>query len=53
MSEGHLGGDDLVDYVDAVLDACKAGFTVYTWYGDKSEAMAVGYKPEQLNITRR
>src|SRR5262245_36587221 len=50
MSENHLGGDDLVSLVDEVLAAQKDGYVVVTWYGHHTEALVVGYKPDQLTI---
>ena len=50
MSECHLGGDDLVSMADDVLAAVKDGYAVATWYGPDSEALVVGYRPDQLTV---
>jgi hypothetical protein len=50
MSEHGLGGDDLVSLADDVLSAIKDGYQVATWYGDKAEALVVGYKPDYLTV---
>lgn len=50
MSEHHLGGDHLVSLADEVVAAIKDGYTIATWYGDKAEALVVGYKPDQFTL---
>ena len=48
MSENHLGGDHLVSIADDVLDALNEGYRIITWYGPKTQALVVGYRPKQL-----
>jgi hypothetical protein len=43
-SENNLGGDDLVNVADSVLQAVKDGYTVVTWYGDENEALVAGVR---------
>lgn len=50
MSENHLGGDDLCAMASDVLATVKEGFEVMVWYGPKSEALVVGYRPNQVKI---
>lgn len=50
MSENHLGGDDLVALASETVTAVKEGYEVCTWYGPKSEALVVGYRPSELKI---
>lgn len=44
MSENHIGGDDVVSYVDSTIEAIKEGYEIYTWYGDDSEVLIIGIK---------
>jgi hypothetical protein len=50
MSEHHLGGDDVIGIVDGTLAAVVEGYTVVTWYGDKTEALVAGIRPSQITI---
>ncbi len=51
MSENHLGGDNVVEYVEEAVAAVRAGYSVFTWYGDDTEALVVGIKPGQIDIS--
>ena len=50
MSEHHLGGDNLVSMAEDVLAALEEGYVIATWYGPKTEALVVGYQPDELTI---
>jgi hypothetical protein len=50
MSEHHLGGDDLIEITNNVLDAIRDGYKVETWYGDDTETLIVGYKSDRLTV---
>jgi len=48
MSECGLGGDNVVEIVDTVLQAIKDGYEIFTWYGPNSEALVIGLIPTHL-----
>lgn len=52
MSENHIGGDDIVSFVDKTLDVCRDNVNthnVVTWYGDDTEVLIVGVPIEELD----
>ncbi len=51
MSENSPGGDDMVSLAEDVLTAVKEGYTVVTWYGDSTEALVAGVRPDQITVT--
>ncbi len=50
MSENHLGGDDILEYVAATANAAKLGLEIVTWYGPNAEALAIGVRPGLLDL---
>lgn len=44
MSENRIGGDDVIDYVEAAVKAERDGFAVETWYGPGGEVLIIGIK---------
>ena len=53
MSEHHLGGDDVVAYVEATLTAIEEGYKVLTWYDEETNVLIVGIKPDTLNVVEK
>jgi hypothetical protein len=55
MSEHHLGGDDVVSFVQQAIEAKSKGYEVLTWYGQAGDmdtcALIVAYKPAVLAIS--
>ena len=52
MSENHIGGDDIISFVDKTLDVCRDNANthqVITWYGDDTEVLIVGVPIEELD----
>lgn len=52
MSELHLGGDDLVDLADKIVDAVKFGLEIFTWYGPETEVVICGYDSSKIYIEK-
>ena len=50
MSENHLGGDDLIEFIDNTLEAIREGYTIVTWYGDGTEVLVAGIRPNQIAV---
>lgn len=50
MSEGHFGGDDILDFIAKSLKLVENGYKPFLWYGDGAEVLVVGYRPCQLII---
>lgn len=51
MSENHPGGDDILSYIDSTAKIAKrTGWTVVTWYGPDTEALAVGVQEGLLDL---
>jgi len=46
MSEHHLGGDDIVSNIDAVLDAIMEGYSIATDY-DAGDVLVIGFRPKK------
>ena len=52
MSENHIGGDDIISFLDKTLDVCRDNANthqVITWYGDDTEVLIVGVPIEELD----
>jgi hypothetical protein len=49
-SELHPGGDDVVEIVDETVRAIQRGLSVIAWYGEKAQALIVGYNPDKIQI---
>lgn len=50
MSENHIGGDDVIAYIDEVVAAIKEGYEIITWYGPKAQVLVIGVRPNTLEI---
>ncbi len=50
MSCEHMGGDDVIGYVDDAMNLVKEGYKVVTWYGPKTEALVAGYRESELFV---
>lgn len=44
MSEGHLGGGDMVELAIDVISSIEDGYKVVTWYGPDTEVLIAGIK---------
>ena len=44
MSGYGIGGNDIIEFVRAALEATEEGYKVVTWCGPKTEALIVGIK---------
>lgn len=51
MSENHIGGDDVISFVDATIEAIKEGYQVHTWYGDDGEVLILGIKGDSKTVS--
>lgn len=51
MSENHIGGDDVLSYIDEVVSAMKEGYEIVTWYGSNTEALAAGIRPGTIELS--
>lgn len=50
MSENHLGGDDVLWFVELTLKAVEKGLKIECWYGDSTEVLVVGYDPNEIEF---
>jgi hypothetical protein len=51
-SENDLGGEDLTDLADAVVEAMDAGYRVHSWSGPDAEVLVVGYLAGSLEFVK-
>lgn len=44
MSEQHIGGDDIIAFVDKVIEMRSRNFDIITWYGPDTEVLILAVR---------
>lgn len=54
LSENHIGGDDVLYFIQKTIEVMKEGYEIHTWYGEKTEVLVIGVKmkPEEALATK-
>ncbi len=50
MAEGYFGGDDIIGFAEAAVNARDQGYSIITWYGSNTEAMLVAVRASEVNV---